>query len=75
MDTRPYQAHHTLARLRAPTPISLERLAAPGPLPVVVERVTLFESRLAASGARHIPLARLPLGRDGVEDELAPELF
>ena len=74
-EKRPYQAHLTLARLREPTPIPLERLAAPEPLQVAVERVTLFESRLAASGARHIPLARLPLGRDGAEDELAPELF
>ncbi len=74
-EKRPYQAHLTLARLREPVSIPLERLAAPEPLQVHVERVTLFESRLAPSGARHIPLARLQLGRDGVEDELAPELF
>jgi RNA 2',3'-cyclic 3'-phosphodiesterase len=74
-EKRPYQAHLTLARLREPAPIPLERIAAPGPLQLAVERVTLFESRLAPSGARHIPLARLSLGRNGVDDELAPELF
>ena len=74
-EKRPYQSHLTLARLREPSPILLERLAAPEPLHVAVERVTLFESRLTPSGARHIPLARLQLGLDGVEDELAPELF
>ena len=74
-DKRPYQAHLTLARLREPTPIPLERFVAPEPLQIAVERVTLFESRLAASGARHIPLARLQLGRDGAEDDLSPELF
>jgi 2'-5' RNA ligase len=73
-EKRPYQAHLTLARLREPAPISLERMVAPEPIPIAVERVTLFESRLAASGARHIPLARLPLGCEGVEDELSPEL-
>jgi RNA 2',3'-cyclic 3'-phosphodiesterase len=74
-ERRPFQAHLTLARLREPMPIPLERLVAPGPFQLAVERVTLFESRLSESGARHIPLARLQLGRDGAEDELAPELF
>jgi len=63
-DRRPYQPHLTLARLREPRAIPLDRVSAPDPITFRVEDVVLYESRLAPSGATHLPLARLPMGRD-----------
>ena len=63
-DRRPFRPHLTLGRLREPRPIPLDRIEAPDPMTFRVEDVVLYESRLNTSGATHVPLARLPLGRD-----------
>lgn len=57
-DPRPFLPHLTLARLR-PGPASLEAVPPPGPL--AFGHVGLYESRLAASGARYRALWRAPL--------------
>jgi RNA 2',3'-cyclic 3'-phosphodiesterase len=74
-DRRPYRAHLTLARLRDPLALPLERLIGPEPLRFPVEEVVLYESRLASSGSTYIPLARLPLGRaqDDFYEDIAPD--
>lgn len=73
-ERRPFAAHLTLGRLRAPARIELERLAPPNPVAWTVSEVVLYESRLAPGGARYVPLAHLPLGAgEGDSDEFAPE--
>ncbi len=59
---RPFEPHLTLGRLRDPLRVELERAAPPEPVAWTVSEVVLFESRLSQSGARHVPLARFPLG-------------
>jgi 2'-5' RNA ligase len=74
-ERRPFSAHLTLGRLRAPAGIELERLTSPTSASWTVDEVVLYESRLAPDGARHVPLAHLPLGAamDSSENEFAPE--
>jgi len=62
-DRRPYQPHLTLGRLREPRAIALGHLPVPDPIDFRVEDIVLYESRLSPSGATHLPLARLPMGR------------
>ncbi len=73
-DRRPYQPHLTLGRLREPCTVALEQLRAPDPMSFPVADVVLFESRLAPSGATHLPLARLPIGppTDESSDDFHP---
>jgi len=74
-ERRPFSAHLTLGRLSAPARIELEKLAPPTSVPWTVGEVVLYESRLAPDGARHVPLAHLPLGAamESSENEFAPE--
>jgi 2'-5' RNA ligase len=58
VDPRPFLPHLTLARLR-PGSASLEAVPPPGPL--AFGHVGLYESLLAASGARYRALWRAPL--------------
>jgi len=73
---RPFEAHLTLGRLRDPLRIELERAAAPESVAWTVSEVVLYESRLSQTGARYVPLARLPLGAggDADHDDFAPEM-
>ena len=75
-DRRPYRAHLTLCRLREPGRVEIERLKAPEEVPFRVEEVILYESRLSPGGARHIPLAHLPLVADAEDRamDFAPEI-
>lgn len=73
-ERRPFHAHLTLARLREPRGIAIERLAGPDCSGFPVEEVVLYGSRLSSSGASYSPLARLPLGMDAAAHEFAPEL-
>lgn len=72
---RPFEPHLTLARLRDPQRVELERAAPPDSVGWTVSEVVLFESRLSPSGARHVPLARFPLGAGGDAEhaDFAPE--
>ena len=70
-ETRPFQPHVTLGRLRPPARWSAEaakRLFAESAErvfgEVAVDAVVLYASTLARDGASHEPLARLPLCRD-----------
>jgi 2'-5' RNA ligase len=60
-ERRPFRAHATVARLRprARPPRAVE--AAPEPLEVHGENLTLFVSRLHPHGARYEPLVRVEL--------------
>lgn len=69
-ERRPYRGHLTLARLREPAPIPIDRLEAPPPVRFAVREVVLFRSDLSSSGARHSPVARLPLGKGEVDLDL-----
>jgi RNA 2',3'-cyclic 3'-phosphodiesterase len=64
-EERPYHAHLTLARLKAPTDLR-PAVAALGPGPVgrpwTVEEVVLFQSKTGRTGAEYTARARLPLG-------------
>ena len=68
VEGRPFRPHVTLARVRAPLPV--ERLRALARVArsvrtrvtVRVERITLFESTLAPSGARYRRVHAAPLG-------------
>lgn len=75
-DRRPFAAHLTLARLRTPARVELERVSAPESVPWTASEVILYESRPSAGGARYVPLAHLPLGAGGEaeSDEFAPEI-
>lgn len=65
-EKRDYTAHLTLARLKAPRSVEglLPQLPAP-PAPFVVDRVTLFRSRLSPSGARYEALHEAYLSASG----------
>lgn len=68
VEGRPFRPHITLARVRAPLPVErlrgLARVARSvrAAAMVRVERITLFESTLAPSGARYRRLHAAPLG-------------
>lgn len=70
---KPFEPHLTLARLREPQRVELERAAPPDSVAWTVSEVVLFESRLSPNGARHVPLARFPLGAGGDAEHFAPE--
>ena len=64
-EARPYHAHLTLARLKAPTDLR-SVVAALGSGPVgrawTAEEVVLFQSKTGRGGAEYTPRARFPLG-------------
>jgi len=68
VEGRPFRPHITLARVRTPLPVqrmrSLARVARSVRVraTVPVERITLFESTLAPSGARYRRVHAAPLG-------------
>ena len=78
-ERRRFSPHLTLGRLRRPAHVPIERIELPEEftlsLPLSVEDVVLYESRLSSAGSEYLPLARLPL-RDGAFDatEFAPEI-
>ncbi len=74
-ERRPFRAHLTLGRLRAPARVPLERAARPEEISFRVQEVVLYESRVSSNGARYSPLARLPLieVEDAEAREFAPE--
>lgn len=74
-ERKPFEPHLTLARLRDPQRVELERATPPDSVAWTVSEVVLFESRLSPSGARHVPLARFPLGAGGDAEhaDFAPE--
>lgn len=65
-DDRPYVPHLTLGRVRGPRGVrrAIEAVKSwrPESGAEEVDEMILFESRLAASGATHVPLARYALG-------------
>jgi 2'-5' RNA ligase len=67
-ETRPYHAHLTLARLKAPTDLR-SAVAALGSGPVgeswTAAEVALFQSRTRRTGAEYEERARIPLGERG----------
>lgn len=69
-ERRPYHGHLTLARLREPARVALERVDPPDPLRFAVDEVVLYRSDNDGDGPRYTPLARLPLG-EGREPEIA----
>ncbi len=74
-ERKPFEPHLTLGRLRDPLRVELERAAPPDSVAWTVAEVVLFESRLSPNGARHVPLARFPLGAGGDAEhaDFAPE--
>jgi RNA 2',3'-cyclic 3'-phosphodiesterase len=64
-EARPYHAHLTLARLKAPSDLR-PVVAALGPGPVgrawTAEEVVLFRSKPGRGGSEYTPKARFPLG-------------
>jgi 2'-5' RNA ligase len=74
-EQRPFAPHLTLGRLRDPLRVELERAARPESVVWTVSEVVLYESRLSPGGARHVPLARFPLGAGGDAEhtDFAPE--
>jgi 2'-5' RNA ligase len=62
-ERRRFRPHATLARLRAPLDVRrmLDGLPA-RPVPVALDRVVLFESRISPQGTAYVPLVTLPLG-------------
>lgn len=68
-EDRPFRAHLTVARFRAPVPGRVrELLAVEAPVPIgrcSVRHVTLYQSHLSPKGARYVVLARAPLGGTG----------
>jgi 2'-5' RNA ligase len=64
-EARPYHAHLTLARLRAPADLRdvLEGAAAPGPVGPAwrVGAITVYESRLRRTGAEYVARGAVPL--------------
>lgn len=61
-DHRPYRGHMTVARLREPARVPIERVERPSPVAIHVREIVLFRSDLGRGGARYQALARLPLG-------------
>jgi len=74
-ERRPFEPHLTLGRLRDPLRVELERAPPTESVAWTVSEVVLYESRLSNEGARHIPLARFPLGAGGDAEhtDFAPE--
>ena len=74
-ERRPFEPHLTLGRLRDPLRVELERAPPAESVAWTVSEVVLYESRLSNEGARHIPLARFPLGAGGDAEhtDFAPE--
>jgi len=68
VEGRPFRPHITLARVRAPLPVERLRALARAArrvrmqANVQVERITLFESTLAPTGARYRRIHAAPLG-------------
>jgi 2'-5' RNA ligase len=60
-ETRAFQPHVTLARLRAPKPVELN--VTPSPLSFPVERISLFESHLRRPAPLYEELATFPFRR------------
>jgi 2'-5' RNA ligase len=58
-EARAFRAHVTLARLRAPQPVTLGAVVRP--VAFEVDHVALFQSHLHPKGARYERLAALPL--------------
>jgi 2'-5' RNA ligase len=53
-EDRPFRPHLTIARIRPPEDVSLVAGGEPLPtVPMQVDRITLFQSRLAPGGARY----------------------
>jgi 2'-5' RNA ligase len=75
-ERRPFEAHLTLARLRDPARVELERIPALDSVAWTVEEVVLYESRPSPGGPRYVPLAHLPLraGADAEDNEIAPDI-
>jgi 2'-5' RNA ligase len=69
-ERRPFRAHLTVARLRQPAAVPIERVEAPAPVRFPAEEVVLFQSHLSNSGARYSPMARLPLGKRAAEADI-----
>jgi RNA 2',3'-cyclic 3'-phosphodiesterase len=61
-ERRPFRPHATVARLRSGARPPRSVGAAPDPVTLAGEAVTLYRSRLARQGARYEPLARRALG-------------
>ncbi len=64
LEERVFRPHVTIGRWRNGRPsdrLSVDDLPSAGRADVVVDQVTLFESRLSSQGASHIPLAQARL--------------
>ena len=65
-ESRPFNPHLTLARVRDPTGLQrvgwLQALAPPPHAAGVVDAITLFESRLSSTGPTYTVLQRTALG-------------
>jgi RNA 2',3'-cyclic 3'-phosphodiesterase len=64
-EDRPYHAHVTLARLKAPADLRpVVAAIGPGPVgrPWTVEEVVLFQSKTKRTGSEYTARARIPLG-------------
>ena len=61
-EARPYLAHVTVARVAKRARVRRWDLPPPRQLEFAGEAVTLYRSRLAASGARYEPLQTFPVG-------------
>jgi 2'-5' RNA ligase len=71
-ESRAYLAHVTVARVAKDARIRAPRLLAPPSAAVRCSRVTLYRSRLSASGARYEPLRAVELGSaPGAADPLS----
>jgi RNA 2',3'-cyclic 3'-phosphodiesterase len=75
-ERRPFAAHLTLARLREPARVEVERIPGPEMVAFSVGEVVLYESRPSPGGPRYVPLAHLPLraGADAEDSEIAPDI-
>lgn len=60
-ESRPFTAHVTVARLKAPAPAQRITSAAPVPVAFVVDRVTLYRSRLGRPAPVYEALSTLAL--------------
>ena len=63
-EARPYHAHLTLARLKAPAdlrPVVAQLGSGPVGRPWAAEEVVLFQSKTGRGGAEYTPRARFPL--------------
>lgn len=67
-EARDYTAHLTLARFKTPRRLVLPQLPPPPP-PFVVDRLTLYRSRLSPSGARYEVLHEAYLSASAADTE------